>query len=305
MPALRDAHQLARMFAIFPVVHREKCPACPHGVKEATRDPAQIQKWWKKGLLNVGIACGEPSGILVVDCDTNQAAVDFAAEFPAAGKTVMAKTPRGAHFYFRYPGPAYRNRVKVREHVDIRSDGGYVVAPPSIHPCGEPYTWRRAPWEVQPAPLPDGVRKLLDGGRSPGIPTMIGSPALYAAAAIRNAASRVREAHEGKRNHTLNREAFALAQLAAAGYLAPMEIRDVMREAAREAGLDDFEINNTLDSALRPASPTLVVPLSAPPPKEAPFSNARKDPPSSPAAKEPPSSPAAKEPPWKALLRSR
>jgi hypothetical protein len=61
----------------------------------------------------------------------------------------------GRHLYFAHPGPILRNRVGLATGIDLRGDGGYVVAPPSLHASGKPYRWERAPNVCRLAPLPD------------------------------------------------------------------------------------------------------------------------------------------------------
>lgn len=71
----------------------------------------------------------------------------------------------GRHLYFRHPGGDFVNRAGIRPGIrpgiDLRGDGGYVVAPPSIHPSGRPYLWRagRGPGDVDPPPLPMWLRR--------------------------------------------------------------------------------------------------------------------------------------------------
>src|SRR5262249_40856035 len=55
------------------------------------------------------------------------------------------------------------NGARIRPGFDLRGDGGYVVAPPSVHPSGVPYTWLTAPSDLPLAPLPDNIRELLNG----------------------------------------------------------------------------------------------------------------------------------------------
>lgn len=108
--------------------------------------------------FNLAIVTGAISGIVVVDCDTEEA-VQYAKEH-GISSPVAVKTRRGMHFYFRHPnnGRRYRNKAGSKPGgswhncpgLDFRGDGGYVVAPPSvsIHPDGtlkHEYTWVIAP----------------------------------------------------------------------------------------------------------------------------------------------------------------
>lgn len=77
-------------------------------------------------------------------------------------KSIEAVTGGGGrHLYFAHPGETLRNRVGLAPGIDLRADGGCVIAPPSVHPRGVSYRWRSgySPQETAPAPLP---RWLLD-----------------------------------------------------------------------------------------------------------------------------------------------
>jgi hypothetical protein len=131
-------------WAVFPLKPRSKEPATPHGFKDATRDPAQIERWWSANAdFNIGIATGEASGIIVVDLDGPKGVENWNKVSASHGlgeptMTVITSADR-RHLYFRWPGVTVKNRTGVLPDVDIRGDGGYVVAPPSIHPSGEQY----------------------------------------------------------------------------------------------------------------------------------------------------------------------
>ena len=59
--------------------------------------------------------------------------------------------------HFRHPGGSVHNRTNIEPGIDLRGDGGCIVAPPSIHPSGKRYRWKKGhgPGEIAPAPLPD------------------------------------------------------------------------------------------------------------------------------------------------------
>jgi Bifunctional DNA primase/polymerase, N-terminal/Primase C terminal 1 (PriCT-1) len=142
MTMVRSALRLAAQgAAIFPCRCRDKIPATAHGLKDATRDPEQIRAWWNLDPnFNVAIATGAVSKIFVIDVDGPDAERELQRlDLPA---TVEAVTARGKHLYFKYPGTPIRNTTgKVAPGVDTRGDGGYVLAPPSIHPSGALYRW--------------------------------------------------------------------------------------------------------------------------------------------------------------------
>jgi hypothetical protein len=115
-----------------------------------TKDPELIRRWFReRPLANIGIVCG--NGLVVIDIDDrDDGAVNwltFVGEHGPNGELgvmpLTAVTPRrGLHLYFRVPvGVKIKNRMSFIPGVDIRGDGGFVVAPPSVHPNGERYAW--------------------------------------------------------------------------------------------------------------------------------------------------------------------
>ena len=131
---------------MFPCRPRDKRPATTNGVRDATKDLDAIRAWWRHDhRFNVGIATGAVSGLFVVDVDGLDAEVELRkleqvhGELPA---TVEAITARGRHVYFQTPGERVPNSAsKIAPGIDVRGDGGYVLAPPSIHPSGRGYAW--------------------------------------------------------------------------------------------------------------------------------------------------------------------
>ena len=127
----------SRGWPVFPLIENSKEPKTIHGFKDATVDEYTIRCWWSKFPdANIGIATGQQSGLFVVDIDKkngvdgNQAADEFRL---TECSTYTVKTPNGFHLYFKYPDTgAYGCAVAARPGLDIRANGGYVVAPGSI-----------------------------------------------------------------------------------------------------------------------------------------------------------------------------
>lgn len=165
----------SRGMAVFPLKPRDKAPITKHGVHEATTNFDQIQKWWSKyPSANIGIACGKVSGgLLVVDIDRKPNGVDgldslneWERENGELPETVRSITGSGgSHIFYRINGES-KNRVNILDGVDIRSDGGYIVAPPSIHNNGHPYEWEYDPEEYPIADADETVLKLLETGKT-------------------------------------------------------------------------------------------------------------------------------------------
>lgn len=137
----------ARGWAVFPLLPASKEPMTKHGFKDASTDVKKIRKWWKKDPhANIGIATGKTSGIVVVDIDPRNGG-DLSAFWKLCAlddhKLGLVTTGGdGSHLYFSYPaGAEIPSRKEFVQGIDLKSDGGYVVAPPSVHPNGVLYAW--------------------------------------------------------------------------------------------------------------------------------------------------------------------
>ncbi|MCK6446183.1 MAG: phage/plasmid primase, P4 family [Planctomycetes bacterium] len=147
--------------------HPAKHPRTNRGFKDATTDESQIRSWWRQWPdANVGIATGAATGNFVFDIDPRHGGDASLAELERVHgplpATLEAKTGGGGrHVYLAHPGWKVGNRVNLRLGIDVRGDGGYVVAPPSVHATGGVYEWERGrgPGEVDISAAP---RWLLD-----------------------------------------------------------------------------------------------------------------------------------------------
>lgn len=121
-----------------------KHPLTKHGFKDATTEPEQIRQWWEKWQdANIGIATGKVSKLVVMDEDPRNGSVQsvekLEEEYGPIPHTLTVKTGGGGrHRYFSYPGHAVQSRPFM-DGIDLKGDGGYVVAPPSNHISGECY----------------------------------------------------------------------------------------------------------------------------------------------------------------------
>ena len=127
----------ARGWHVFPV-KGDKAPRTLHGLKDASTEDAQIRRWWSQWPdAGVAIRTGAVSGLVVLDVDPDRGGDDALHEYERE-RGVLPMTPRvktpsgGAHFYFRHPGGRVPNSTdQLGQGLDVRGDGGYVVAPPS------------------------------------------------------------------------------------------------------------------------------------------------------------------------------
>jgi hypothetical protein len=135
---LRRALAYARYgWPVFPCLPGEKIPATRHGYRDATTDPQQITDWFGRGFLwNLAIATGAP-GPDVLDVDQHGPAGNGYAAFAELrraglvdGAAAYVRTPAGGmHAYFT--GSDQHSSRLPSHHLDFRSHGGYVLAPPS------------------------------------------------------------------------------------------------------------------------------------------------------------------------------
>src|SRR6516162_11199071 len=130
---LEDALRLATVGLIpsFPCLP-DKRPACPHGFKDATKDPEQLKALWQRfpGSL-VGVPTGEASSVFVLDIDsTKHRAADEWLErhAPYLPETRMHRTRSGGlHFLFKHE-PGFKNSAsKLAAGVDTRGEGGFII----------------------------------------------------------------------------------------------------------------------------------------------------------------------------------
>lgn len=151
----------ARGWAVFPLAEGQKVPAVKGGFKVATTDPEQIKAaWGHRPNFNIGIATGEVSGGLIVididvDPDKGEDGMERLRTWEITNgdlpETVCAETGRGGmHLLFKSDQPIGCS-VNADYGIDIRGDGGYIVAPPSVHPNGRPYAWDNDPEDYEVA----------------------------------------------------------------------------------------------------------------------------------------------------------
>lgn len=133
---------VSRGFSVIPLRPKDKKPVIQWTEYQSRRpEDAELVKWFGNGSKNnIGIVTGDISGIAIVDLDSVKA-----VEFWKTQKfslTPLVKTGKGYHLYYCYR-EGVRNFQKRDDlpDIDLRGDGGFVVAPPSIHPSGAQYLW--------------------------------------------------------------------------------------------------------------------------------------------------------------------
>ncbi|AUX77995.1 bifunctional DNA primase/polymerase [Sinorhizobium fredii] len=249
---------------VFPVNPRNKRPLVEHGLKAATTDADTITAWWRKfPKAMIGLVTGAPSGLVVLDIDQDEAkgldgGASLAALLNGAGvtETLTARTPRGGqHLYFAHPHDrVIRNSAsKLGPGLDVRGDGGYVIAPPSINAADAAYQWEPSWRPIQPCPawlLPKPeARRPKPNGHDTSAHLDDARRRAYGETALRGECDKVACALEPRRNDTLFKSGCRLFELVASGILSESEVRDALWSASRACGLDDDEIGGTINSA--------------------------------------------------------
>ncbi len=257
----------ARGWAVFPVNGKHPPPRKNKEKYEwrdrSATDPEAIRRdyaeWCNGHRAGIGLDCGK-SGLVVVDLDvhdgkdgpgewarlTEQHAISDASAW-------VAQTPSGGlHYYFTDPtgGIIHNSAGKLAEGVDVRANGGYIVA------AGSPgYHWLYS--EGEPGPVPPAlVRLLLQPDPEPERrPTAETSPSAngasrWAEKALADELAALAGTPEGQRNDRLNRAAFNLGQIAAGGELDRRRVEVALESAALGIGLSERETAATIRSGI-------------------------------------------------------
>lgn len=270
-PAQEAATFAARGWPVLPLHHplvagcscgRPDCgsvakhPRIKGGLNAASTDADQIAAWWKRWpRANIGIRTGAVSGLVVVDVDPAHGGLDSLQRLQRRNAplpdTLRVETgSRGAHLYFEHPGGHIRNDAgrRLGPGLDVRGDGGYIVAPPSVHAAGRRYQWLDK--ATEPAPLPDWLHQRL-AHREPARRTeSIVLDNAYARTALHRASYAVAHAPVGTRNNTLNRAAFRMGRLVDTGAVARNTVETTLENAAVTAGLSLTESRTTIASGI-------------------------------------------------------
>jgi Bifunctional DNA primase/polymerase, N-terminal len=238
----------------------------PHGLRDASNSVETVRTWWRSSPhANVGIRTGTDGPVVLdVDGDLGELALRGLVAHHGAFQALWVRTGSGWHAYFAHPGtPVPNSAGRVGDGLDVRGDGGYVVAPPSLHANLGRYRWHGArgartgslPVGGLPA-MPDWLLQLVAPPareRAAPQPVWLRSTdvAAYAAAAIADEVREVGAAPRGQRNHQLNRAAFKLGQLVGAGLVDGATVTNALVTAGLAAGPGERKIRSTVRGAIR------------------------------------------------------
>ncbi|MFP4077107.1 MAG: bifunctional DNA primase/polymerase [Halochromatium sp.] len=139
---------LRRGWSVIPIQPADKRPLIPwRAYQERHATVAEVAGWLRRWpRCNLAIVTGAISGLVVLDVDPRhggEASLKAlnASQGPLPDTLSAASGGGGRHLYFAHPGPRIANRAGLRPGLDLRADGGYIVAPPSLHASGQRYRW--------------------------------------------------------------------------------------------------------------------------------------------------------------------
>ena len=245
---------LDRGFAVFPLKPRGKVPLgslAPQGFLDATRDPAVIRDWWQRApKANLGLRTG--SGRFVVDLDNSDAVAWFAnscGRHGGAPKTLTVRTARGFHVFFSCDVEVPSSAGRLAPGADVRGEGGYVVAAPSVHPNGSVYTIARdLPIAEAPQWLVDEAMPDEPPATAPGpMPAWRCEDAKLRA--IPGILSLVANARQGERNRITFWAACRFSEMVRDGLITQRLAEELLLQGAARCGLNGMEILRTARSA--------------------------------------------------------
>lgn len=236
-------------------VLKVKTPITDNGFKAATRFAHIIRRWWQDNpTAMVGVPTGERIGAWVLDIDPrhdgHNTLVALEQEYEPLPSTLTATTASGGkHYYFRHV-QGVRNRGNLGPGIDVRGDGGYVIAPGSVTAAGGKYEWDN---DLSPQPAPQWLLDLVVRREQPTTHQPSGTAhtnSAYVNAAIDRELADLASTGMGNRNNALNDSSFNLGTFVGANALSESEARALLQDVARGWGRDWARCQKTIENGL-------------------------------------------------------
>lgn len=207
-----------------------------------------IRGWWEQWPgANVGITTGHLSGVVAIDIDDPNGFMQLQAEHGTLPDTAVIETGNGEHLLFRSPAASLPNSVKkLAPGIDVRGEGGLIVAPPSLHYSGKRYEWAV---KLRPAALPSWVPELLKQSKLEQQPEVVKDKTTpYGQAVLNGELAKVVQAPSGAHNDTLFQSAVRVYELVKAGHIDRVSATEALMRAAMPRA-PQHEAESTLRSA--------------------------------------------------------
>jgi hypothetical protein len=194
---LSDALTYLRLgYSVIPISAKGKTPLIKwseYQNRKASRE--EVQEWHRQWPdMNIGVVTGTISNLVVVDADGDAGLATL--ERLKLESSLCGLTGNGKHLWLRYPGFLVENSVKKYPGIDIRADGGYVVAPPSVHENGKRYRFLG--------------RGVVDAALLPVFPSQIFAGTVTSSTLDRNSPSWIADALKGMTNGNIDITLFRL-----------------------------------------------------------------------------------------------
>lgn len=169
----------ARGWPVFPCNPLNKQPLTPRGFKDASTDGFQVRKWWGQWPhAMVGIPTGRASGFWVLDIDEDRergksgvsSLAEMGHDLSELMDTATAATGSGGyHILFRWSEDRHitNSRGSLKRWLDVRGEGGYIIAAGSVRSDGRRYEWLNPPDESEIAEAPDWLLAAIQGAPQP------------------------------------------------------------------------------------------------------------------------------------------
>lgn len=224
----------ANGWPVFPCDPATKAPLVARGLYSATTDEPTINRWWTHWpAAMIGLPTGSPTGVWVLDVDLKddgpaQLAALIATHGPLPDTFTVDTASGGQHFYFQH-AEGVRNRGKFAPGLDVRGEGGYVIAAHSVRDDGTFYDLAA---DHEPAPAPAWLLELVVKRQAaPAVPSASNDNAPYVEAAVSGEISKLVSTRT-HRNDALNDASFNLGTLVGAGALSRGEAETRLYGAA-------------------------------------------------------------------------
>jgi Bifunctional DNA primase/polymerase, N-terminal len=208
-----------------------------------------ITSWWTEHpRANIGLRTGVSFDVIDLDGEAAVDALALARDGRERIRGPIVATAKGFRYFVQPTGLG--NRAGVLPGVDFRGAGGYVAAPPSLHPSSERYRWII---QDELGPDPSWLIELIGPRRERTVNSSkdLTVSSAYGQAALRRELERLAQAQNGTRNDQLNKAAFSLGQLIASGALEEDQTAAALIQAGQDLGLGLNECERTVASGLR------------------------------------------------------
>jgi len=226
------------MFKLIPL--NKKIPLIENWTQKASNDQSQLDAWshaFGERLTHWGIPTGKTNNVLVLDVDKASGGLETLKTLKLPDTMWQWTGGGGVHFVFKYPnnGHTYTNKVGILPGIDVRGEGGqiahYLLNGSFI------------------ADAPDWLLKACLKHDSPSPAHPVGVSPYLAHNTLSEVLEVIKTAKPGTRNHTLNLEAFKIAQIVASGGIPREYAENLLIKAGLDIGLDKSEVHATINSA--------------------------------------------------------